>query len=78
MPYIAVILPAIPEAAKDQFLAAWPTVAAEIKALPMVLGVSAGPIVAEDGAAASGFKFLQVIGMESDILSPDTQLIHIE
>ncbi len=63
MPFLAVAIPQVPEEHKDQFLAAFPKIAAEIKALPMVLGVSAGPIVAEDGAAASGFKFIQTIGM---------------
>jgi hypothetical protein len=62
MPFLAVVVPQVPEEHKDQFLAAFPKIAAEIKALPMVLGVWAGPIVAEDGAAASGFKFIQTIG----------------
>jgi hypothetical protein len=67
MPYIAVILPSIPEDHKDQFLAKWPEVAEEIKKQPSVLGVSAGPVVAEDGAAATGFKFIQTIGIRFSI-----------
>lgn len=62
MPYLTVVIPPVPAADKDTFLAAWPTIAAQITALPMVLGVSGGPIVGEDGAAVTEFKFLQTIG----------------
>lgn len=67
MPYLAVIVPDIPEADKDTFLAAWPTISSGIKALPTVLGVSAGPIVGEDGAAPKEFKFLQTIGKSPSV-----------
>ena len=62
MPYIAVIVPHIPEGHKDAFLTAFPKIAAEIKVLPMVLGVSGGPIVEEDAVPVEDFKFLQTIG----------------
>ncbi|KAK2629734.1 hypothetical protein QTJ16_000554 [Diplocarpon rosae] len=61
MPYITTIIPGVSAADKDAFLAAWPTVASTLKAQPTVLGVSGGPIVAEDGAAVTDFKFLQTI-----------------
>lgn len=67
MPYISVVIPPVPEADKDTFLAAWPTIAAQMTALPMVLGVTGGPIVAEDGAAAPEFKFLQTIGRHTPL-----------
>ncbi|KAH7381956.1 hypothetical protein BKA64DRAFT_713197 [Cadophora sp. MPI-SDFR-AT-0126] len=65
MPYLAVVMPAIPEAHKDEFLTHWPTIAAQMIALPMVLGVSGGPVVGEDGAAVTEFKFLQTIAFKT-------------
>ncbi|KAH9208992.1 hypothetical protein DL95DRAFT_394785 [Leptodontidium sp. 2 PMI_412] len=65
MPYLTVVIPPVPAADKDTFLAAWPTIAAQITALPMVLGVSGGPIVFEDGAAVTEFKFLQTIAFKT-------------
>jgi len=62
MPYLAVIIPSIPEEHKDKFLAAFPTIAAEMKALPMVLGVSGGEITHMDREEVKDFKFLQTIG----------------
>lgn len=63
MPFFSIIIPQIPADSKDDFLAAWPTVAAAMKAQPTVLGVSAGPIVAADGQAVTDFQFLQCLGM---------------
>lgn len=63
MPFLTFIVPPVPEEGKDQFLAAFPTIAGQIKALPMVLGVSGGVVVAEDGALATSFKFMQTIGI---------------
>lgn len=62
MPYLSLIIPQIPAGSKDEFLAAWPTVAAAMKAEPSILGVSAGPIVAADGHAVTEFQFLQCLG----------------
>jgi hypothetical protein len=62
MPFFSLIIPQVPADSKDEFLAAWPTVAAAMKAQPSVLGVSAGPIVAADGHAVTEFQFLQCLG----------------
>jgi hypothetical protein len=62
MPYMTVIIPQVTNEQKDLLLTAWPTVAKEMKALPSVLGVSGGQIVASDGAAVTDFKFLQTMG----------------
>ncbi|KAH7333158.1 hypothetical protein BKA65DRAFT_40792 [Rhexocercosporidium sp. MPI-PUGE-AT-0058] len=59
MPYLSVVVLPVPQADKDEFLAAWPTIAAKMSALPMVQGVTGGPIVGEDGAPTTEFKFLQ-------------------
>ncbi|CAL3968220.1 hypothetical protein PZA11_006792 [Diplocarpon coronariae] len=61
MPYLTTIIPSVSAADKDSFLAAWPTIASTLKAQSTVLGVSGGPIVAEDGAPVTEFKFLQTI-----------------
>lgn len=61
MPYLATIVPQIAAEDKDKFLAAWPAVAAQIKALPTVAGLSAGPILAENSAPVTEFKFLETI-----------------
>lgn len=67
MPFFHIIAPQIPADRKDEFLAAWPTMSADIKAQPGVAGVSAGTVVAEDGAAATEFKFVQCIGKYLDV-----------
>jgi hypothetical protein len=59
MPYLAVIVPEVPQDRKDKLLAAWPTISKEMTALPQVLGVSGGVIVGEDGAPVTSFKWLQ-------------------
>ncbi|KAH8658526.1 hypothetical protein BGZ61DRAFT_371206 [Ilyonectria robusta] len=65
MPYFHIIAPQIPADRKDEFLAAWPTMSADIKAQPGVAGVSAGAVVAEDGAAVTDFKFVQCIAFKT-------------
>jgi len=62
MPYFTIVVPTISEENKDRFLEAWPTLKEELKSQPGVAGVSAGPVVAENGAAATEFKFVQCIG----------------
>ncbi|KAF8859709.1 hypothetical protein BDZ45DRAFT_349512 [Acephala macrosclerotiorum] len=61
MPFLAIINPQVPEGHQDEFLAALNKIAPEMKAQPGVLGVSAGPIVAEDGVPVTGFKYLETI-----------------
>ncbi|KAK0111087.1 hypothetical protein ONS95_001465 [Cadophora gregata] len=61
MPYLAVIQPPIPEEHKDGFLAQWPSTAAQILAIPTVLGISGGLVVGENGAPTSGFKFFETV-----------------
>ncbi len=63
MPYMTVIIPQVTNEHKDRLLGAWPAISKEMTALPSVLGVSGGQIVAQDGAAVTDFKFLQTIGM---------------
>lgn len=70
MPFLAIINPQVPEGHQDEFLAALNKIAPEMKAQPGVLGVSAGPIVAEDGAAVTGFKYLETIGTLPHYLTP--------
>ncbi|KAF7550511.1 hypothetical protein G7Z17_g5677 [Cylindrodendrum hubeiense] len=65
MPFFTIIVPNVPAEKKDQFLAAWPTLAADLKSQPGVAGVSAGPVVAEDGAAVTEFKFIQCIAFKT-------------
>ncbi|KAF7553713.1 hypothetical protein G7Z17_g3462 [Cylindrodendrum hubeiense] len=65
MPFFHIIAPKIPADRKDEFLSAWPTMSAEIKSQPGVAGVSAGTVVAEDGAAATEFKFVQCIAFQT-------------
>jgi hypothetical protein len=65
MPYMTIIIPQVTNDHKDALLGAWPTISKEMKALPSVLGVSGGEIVAQDGAAVTDFKFLQTIGLSS-------------
>jgi hypothetical protein len=59
---MTVIIPQVTNEHKDRLLTAWLTIAKEMNALPSVLGVSGGQIVAQDGAAVTDFKFLQTIG----------------
>ncbi|KAH8647618.1 hypothetical protein BGZ60DRAFT_228172 [Tricladium varicosporioides] len=61
MPYISIIVPPIPEDHKEKFLAHFPTIAKEMKELPMVLGVSGGQILGEDHAEVKEFKFIHTI-----------------
>lgn len=62
MPYLAIIIPQVTEEHKEGLLGAWPMISKEMNALPNVVGVSGGQIVAQDGAAVTDFKFLQTIG----------------
>lgn len=62
MPFLTVAIPNLPAGNGEGFMAAYPSRAAEMKALPMVAGVRAGPIVSKDGVAVTDFKFLQCIG----------------
>ncbi|TVY75680.1 hypothetical protein LSUE1_G005179 [Lachnellula suecica] len=61
MPYLLVVAPTIPEDHKEKFLAAWPQIVEQIKGVPKVLGVSAGPVIGEDGEKPKDFKFIQTI-----------------
>ncbi|KAH7165285.1 hypothetical protein EDB81DRAFT_679020 [Dactylonectria macrodidyma] len=65
MPFFTIIVPNIPADKQETFLAAWPTLAADLKAQPGVAGVSAGPVVAEDGAPVTEFKFIQCIAFKT-------------
>lgn len=62
MPFIAVVTPPIPPASKDEFLAAWPSIKADIAGQPNVLGVSGGEVVGENGSPVTEFKFIQTLG----------------
>ncbi|RSL40549.1 hypothetical protein CEP54_016090 [Fusarium duplospermum] len=59
MPFLAVVIPTIPTEHKEKVLADWPSQKAELKAQPGVLDVLAGPILIEDGAPPTDFKFFQ-------------------
>ncbi|KAE8441469.1 hypothetical protein EG329_004925 [Mollisiaceae sp. DMI_Dod_QoI] len=62
MPFIAIINPQVPEGREQEFLGALNNkIAPEIKAQPGVIGLSAGPIVGEDFAPVTGFKYLETI-----------------
>jgi hypothetical protein len=65
MPYLVIIVPQVTEENKESLLGAWPMISKEMNALPNVVGVSGGQIVAQDGAPVTDFKFLQTIGMSS-------------
>jgi len=71
MPYMSIIIPQVSNEHKERLLSAWPTISKEMSALPSVLGVSGGPIVAQDGAAVTDFKFVQTMGT-SPTLPPPT------
>ena len=75
MPFLSLIIPQIPTGSKDEFLAAWPTVAAAMKAQPSILGLSAGPIVAADGHAVTEFQFLQCLGNLLPLPPPRSRFI---
>lgn len=62
MPYLTIIVAPLLNEAKDKLVSAWPAQAEEINALPQVLGTRGGVVVAEDGAAATDFQFLQTMG----------------
>ncbi|KAK7424665.1 hypothetical protein QQZ08_008548 [Neonectria magnoliae] len=64
MPIFSFIVPSIPADRKDAFLAAWPTIKADLEAQPGVIDVSAGLVVSEDGAPVTGFKFLQTLAFK--------------
>ncbi|KAM0436680.1 hypothetical protein ACHAPT_002389 [Fusarium lateritium] len=66
MPFWTIVVPTISEENKGRFLEAWPTLKEELKAQPGVAGVSAGPVVAENGAAATEFKFVQCIAFRTE------------
>lgn len=70
MPFLAIINPQVPEGHENEFLAALNKIAPEMKAQPGVLGVSAGPIVTEDGAPVTGFKYLETIGTLPHHITP--------
>ncbi|CAL3972087.1 unnamed protein product [Diplocarpon coronariae] len=65
MPYLAVSIPAVAEADKYDFLAAFPSIARSIRELPGVLSVAGGPILAERRRALTEFKFLRIIAFAS-------------
>ncbi|KAK7403346.1 hypothetical protein QQX98_010867 [Neonectria punicea] len=65
MPIFSIVVPSIPADRKDVFLAAWPTMKADLEAQPGVVGVSAGPVVGEDGAPVTEFKFVQTIAFKN-------------
>ncbi|KPM39829.1 hypothetical protein AK830_g6715 [Neonectria ditissima] len=65
MPILSIVAPNIPADRKDAFLAAWPTLKADLEAQPGVAGVSAGPVIAEDGSPVTEFKFVQNIAFKT-------------
>ncbi|KAF4461112.1 hypothetical protein FALBO_12104 [Fusarium albosuccineum] len=65
MPFFVIVAPDVPAESKERFLGAWPTLKEELKAQPGVAGVSAGPVVAENGAAFTDFKFIQCIAFKT-------------
>ncbi|KAM5351196.1 hypothetical protein ACJ41O_003919 [Fusarium nematophilum] len=65
MPFFTIVVPEIPAESQERFLSAWPTLQADLKAQPGVAGVSAGPVVAENGAAVTDFKFIQCIAFKT-------------
>jgi len=67
MPYLAIIIPQVTEEHRESLLGAWPIISKEMNALPNVVGVSGGQIVAQDGAGVTDFKFLQTIGTSSNM-----------
>lgn len=62
MPIIVIVTVDAPVDSKDKFLAAWPTIKADVAAQSGVLGVSGGQVIAENGAPMTNFKFIQTIG----------------
>ncbi|KAL6409213.1 hypothetical protein AUP68_05584 [Ilyonectria robusta] len=62
MPILSIIRPAIPPSSKDHFLAAWPTLLAELQAQPGILHATAGEVVAEDGQKVDEFEIIQYLG----------------
>ncbi|KAJ3548765.1 hypothetical protein NM208_g847 [Fusarium decemcellulare] len=65
MPILNIIRPEIPAGSQDQFLAAWPTLLAELKSQPGVAHASGGQVVAEDGQKVEGFKFIQYLAFNT-------------
>ncbi|KAF5645902.1 uncharacterized protein FTJAE_2332 [Fusarium tjaetaba] len=65
MPIFVITVPEIPSESQDRFLEAWPTLKEDLKSQPAVAGVSAGPVVAENGAAFTGFKFVQTMAFKT-------------
>jgi len=62
MPFVTFIVPEIPADHEERFTAELEKSGPEIKALPSVLGVAYGPIVANDGKPITEFKYIQIIG----------------
>ncbi|KAH6981669.1 hypothetical protein BKA56DRAFT_632006 [Ilyonectria sp. MPI-CAGE-AT-0026] len=65
MPILSIIRPAIPPSSKDHFLAAWPTLLAELQAQPGILHATAGEVVAEDGQKVDEFEIVQYLAFAS-------------
>ncbi|KAH6962694.1 hypothetical protein DER45DRAFT_98714 [Fusarium avenaceum] len=65
MPIFVITVPSIPSESQERFLSAWPTLKDELKSQEGVAGVSAGPVVAEDGAAFTDFKFVQTLAFKT-------------
>ncbi|PNP57328.1 hypothetical protein FNYG_15234 [Fusarium nygamai] len=65
MPIFVITVLEIPFESQERFLGAWPTLKEDLKYQPGVAGVSAGPIIAEEGAAFAGFKFVQTLAFNT-------------
>ncbi|KAJ3534292.1 hypothetical protein NM208_g7602 [Fusarium decemcellulare] len=65
MPILTIIRPEIPASGKDDFLAAWPTLSADLQAQPGVLYAIGGQVVGENGKKVDDFKFTQYIAFNN-------------